>query len=108
MYRAVKENYVIYVILNHNFTNVELDELNAVLYYLNGTAVEYPPGVSTGGGVATFKFTIGIQQNQINQNVDEILSNGFYEKYLKDKQFNEYQGEYQNNSAAGVTSENKL
>lgn len=104
MYRAIKENYVIYVILNRSFTPTELSGLNAVLYTISDTSIK-PSNMNADASV--FKFTIGIHENEINQNVDEILSKGFYEKYLKDKLFNEYQGEYQNASAPGVTSENK-
>ena len=41
-----------------------------------------------------------------NQNVNEILKKSFY-NVIKDKKFSEYLGEYQDETAAGVSTENK-
>lgn len=98
MYRAVKENYVIYIKLKDYGTIFNGNDEKAVDKY-QATKDVYVDGVANPiikSGDIIIKVTIG---NGTNQQVNAKLKNGFYEK-IKDLKFNEYLGEYQNNSMA--------
>ncbi len=79
------------------------------MYTANGGTVPLESGATNPAGIQEgdklIKVTIGMPANSINQNVNEILHNGFYD-IIKDKTFNEYLGEYQNGTQA--SSENRL
>lgn len=98
MYRAIKENYVIYIKLKpENYNNIDgiVTVTNATKdVVINGTNV-----ITNGDKI--IKVTIGIDTNQY---VDKVLREGFYNR-IKDFNFNEYLGEYKNGSQ--VTIENK-
>lgn len=118
MYRALKENFVVYIKLNNLKNDLEMKnkvtDTGAVL-------IEYDPGNEkidlSSLGIEDddylIKVTIGSDQNGINQRINSILrgtDNGEGGLYyiIKNKTFNEYLGEYQNKSAEGVPSANKL
>lgn len=96
MYRAIKENYVIYIKLNnYNSIGSTVNTTTATKNVtINGNTI-----ISSGDTI--IKITIGVDTNQ---KVNEVLKNQFYDK-IKNFTFNEYLGEYQN--ASVVTSENK-
>lgn len=101
MYRAVKENYVIYLVAENCETinggtgdsAVDLTEAENALTIAGKQVITV--------GKKIIKITIG---NETNQDINTKLKNGFYED-IKNLSFYEYLGEYQNNS--DVTSENK-
>jgi hypothetical protein len=96
MYRAVKENYVIYIKLN------DYNSIGTTTVTTNATKDVVVNGeTKIHSGEKIIKVTIGAGTNQ---QVNSILKSGFYDK-IKDLTFNEYLGEYQNESDA--TSENK-
>lgn len=104
MYRAIKENYVIYIKLNDYGSIFEGDSKSAVDEYTASKDV-YIEGVASpiiSEGDTIIKVTIG---NGTNQEINEKLKAKFYTQ-IKDLQFNEYLGEYQNNS--NVNSEDKM
>lgn len=113
MYRAIKENYVIYIKLN-SFTEYESSGIvttdateDATVKYTNnsdGTLTEIPV-IKKGDKI--IKITIGSKREGINQNVNSILSNKKFYDYIKDKQFYEYLGEYQDEAEEGVSSEDR-
>ena len=102
MYRAIKENYVIYLVAADCDALKGLGE-NAV----DIMEAEHP--LTIGGktviteGQKIIQVTIG---NETNQDINAKLKNGFYNK-IKNFSFYEYLGEYQNASAPGVSTENK-
>lgn len=97
MYRAVKENYVIYIKLD------KPDELIGTTTVTTSATKDVVVNGETKiqSGEKIIKVTIGAGTNQ---QVNSILKSGFYDK-IKDLTFNEYLGEYQN--ASDATSENK-
>ena len=108
MYRSIKENYVIYIKFNnatdlvgeiHWDNNGKTEKINITKakydIYSDGTTQV----ISKGDDLV--KITIGAGDNQ---KVNSMLKNGLYEK-IKKMRFNEYLGEYQNNSEA--STENK-
>lgn len=108
MYRSIKENYVIYIKFNnatdlvgeiHWDNNGKTEKINITKakydIYSDGTTQV----ISQGDDLV--KITIGAGDNQ---KVNSMLKNGLYEK-IKKMRFNEYLGEYQNNSEA--STENK-
>lgn len=106
MYRAIKENYVIYIVAEDCETlagsgssAVDLTEAKTPL------TIETEAGTKNviTEGKKIIKVTIGIDTNQ---EINEKLAGGFYER-IKNLSFYEYLGEYQNSSSEGVSSENK-
>lgn len=96
MYRAIKENYVIYIKLN------DYSSIGTTTATSNATKDVVINGeTKIHSGEKIIKITIGTGNNQ---QVNSILKNGFYDG-IKNSRFNEYLGEYQDNSEA--TSENK-
>ena len=98
MTRAIKENYVVYIkLLNYSSVGTEVDTIDATVdITINGKKI-----ISVGDKI--IKVTNGYDTNQ---NVNEILKKSFYNA-IKDKKFSEYLGEYQDDTAAGVSTENK-
>ena len=107
MYRAIKENYVIYLKLNPpNWSS--LNKINTIIatqdINVKTNSNQIKTIINKGDRIA--KITIG---NNTNQNVNEILSSQLY-KYFQSKNnmmFDEYLGEYQDASEEGVATENK-
>lgn len=100
MYRAIKENYVIYIVAE------DCEELSGsgdsavdLMEAENSLTIGSKNVINVGKKI--IKITIG---NKTNQNINEKLKNGFFDK-IKNLSFYEYLGEYQNNSE--VTTENK-
>lgn len=105
MYRAIKENYVIYI-----KTSADVSSIGDVIKTMEATKnIPDDDSEKTGSIIAVgdklIKITIGTDEFT-NQNVNKILQSGLFEK-IRDKKFNEYVGEYQNATNEGVTSENK-
>lgn len=96
MYRSIKENYVVYVVLanqsdyisNANLRDSEVDTVEVTKdISINGTQI-----ITSGQKI--IKTTIG---HGTNQDINEKLQKGLY-TYLKEKNFYEYLGEYQNST----------
>lgn len=86
LYRALKENYVVYIKIKNNLNAVS----NIVLYE------------NLKDGYYTYKFKAG--NNPIEKNntaIDMLCINGLYNK-LKDCKFYEYLGEFKYNTATNV------
>ena len=113
MYRAIKENYVIYIKFKDSNT------INSVRNnrYIQTTTAKVTKTTAKGNtiinaGDTLIKITIG---SDTNQEVDMILkkydretnSGGNLFEIVKTKKFNEYLGEYQKETGDGVSSENK-
>lgn len=111
MYRAIKEDYVIYIKFGDDITrqigtNDYIKTMKATvkskIIGKNGQPIINKDDVIV-------KITIGADTNQ---NINEVLSKtpsggtSLFE-LMREKNFNEYLGEYQKASDAGVTSENK-
>lgn len=101
MYRATKENYIIYIVAEdceaiRGGTGDSAVDLTEAEFSLT---IAGKPVITVGQKM--IKITIG---SNTNQDINTKLKNGFYED-IKDLSFYEYLGEYQNNSE--VTSENK-
>lgn len=110
MYRAIKENYVIYIKLN-NFSDYESSGIVTINANEN-----FPIKIENDDGTKTalikkddkiIKITIGSTTTGINQDVNKILSNMNFYNYIKDKTFYEYIGEYQDDAEEGVSSEDR-
>ena len=100
MYRAIKENYVIYIVTaNCESIAGSGDTALDLMTDQYGLTIENKNVIPVGKKI--IKITIG---NETNQEINEKLKNGFYDK-IKNLSFYEYLGEYQNNTE--VTSENK-
>ncbi len=101
LYRAIKENYVVYI----KFTDPTNDIKNNK-YISKITATQTNSVTQINEGDLLIKVTIG---TDTNQDVDKVLKDGndggrLFEELRKYK-FKEYLGEYQDSS--DVTSENK-
>ena len=115
MYRAIKENYVIYIKLNaydddfiKNSGIVLTTAAKDVRAIINrdGTTVS---SVVINSGDCIIKITIGSKTAKINQNVNAILKDNdkkFF-NHIKGKNFYEYLGEYQDWAETGVSSEDR-
>lgn len=111
MYRALKENYVIYIVASENDYT---DWQSGIIDKIEKKDIEYDLKVETVEGTKTIKqpgknehiIKVTIGNEFSNTYINSKLSEGFYEK-IKDKNFYEYLGEYQNNSNSATTSENK-
>ena len=111
MYRAIKENYVIYIKFDSDITR----QIGTNDYISTMKATEDSKVMDKDGQSiikkedVIVKITIGADTNQ---NINEVLSKtpsggtSLFE-LMREKNFNEYLGEYQKASDAGVTSENK-
>ena len=102
MYRAIKEDYVIYIKTDvYNSIGTSSDIVKRIqatkeLKTSNGTTIISP-------GDILIKVTIG---SVANQNVNEVLKEELFNK-IRNLNFREYLGEYQNESDSGVASVNK-
>jgi len=106
MYRAIKENYVIYIKLSnpndYNITITGIDTITAtkdITKKINNTDTTY---ISRGDTL--MKITIGEDTNQDVNSILKAAGGNFYDT-LSDKNFYEFLGEYQDNN--NVTTENK-
>lgn len=106
MYRAIKENYVIYLKLNN------YDELDTK--YVTFCKAETTSAVKDKNGNPIIKqddqlirVTIGSSESGNNQYVNAMLSKGKLFEKIKNSSFAEYLGEYQSYSATDVSEENK-
>ena len=116
MYRAIKENYVIYIklkdyqddyIKNSGIVlTTATKDVSAIIRNSDGTTSS---SKVINNGDSIIKITIGSKTAKINQNVNAILKdNGkkFF-NYIKEKEFYEYLGEYQDWAETGVSSEDR-
>lgn len=99
LYRAIKEDYVIYMIFK-NTDWIDIYPYNIITENCDGV-------VTYVGGKLALKFTIGYKNDGINQDVNTMLRKDFY-NIIRNMKFKEYLGEYQEASEPGVTSENKM
>lgn len=116
MYRAIKENYVIYIKLNA----YDDDYIKNSGIVLTKATKDVEAIISNSDGTTSFhkviskndniiKITIGSKTEGINQNVNKILSdkgNAFF-YHIKEMKFYEYLGEYQDWAETGVSSEDR-
>lgn len=116
MYRAIKENYVIYIKLNAYdddfiknsgivLTKATKD-VSAIKRNSDGTTSS---STVIHNGDDIIKITIGSKTAKINQYVNAILKDNdkkFF-NYIKEKEFYEYLGEYQDWAETGVSSEDR-
>ena len=116
MYRAINENYVIYIKLNEYkdeyiknsgiVTKKATKDVKVIKYDSDGSKNET---TVINENDTLIKITIGSKLQGINQDVNDMLSkNGasFY-KHINDSKFYEYLGEYQDEAAAGVSSDDR-
>lgn len=108
MYRAIKENYVIYIKFKSDIkTQIDTDHIKTMVASVNSVVKNKDDQPIIKEEDKLIKITIG---SDTNQNINEVLKStegGKLFELIKDKNFNEYLGEYQKASAQGVTSENK-
>lgn len=108
MYRAIKENYVIYIKFKSDIeTQIGTDHIKTMVASVNSVVKNKDGQPIIKEEDKLIKITIG---SDTNQNINEVLKSkegGKLFGLIKDKNFNEYLGEYQKASAQGVTSENK-
>lgn len=106
MYRAIKEDYVIYIKFNSDIRDqIDTSHIKTMVASVDSVVKNKEPIIKAGDKL--IKITIG---SDTNQNINEVLKStegGKLFELIKDKNFNEYLGEYQKASAQGVTSENK-
>lgn len=116
MYRAIKENYVIYIKLK-DYQDDYIKNSGIVLTTATkdvSAIIRNSDGTTSSSKVinnddSIIKITIGSKTAKINQNVNAILKdNGkkFF-NYIKEKEFYEYLGEYQDWAGTGVSSEDR-
>ncbi len=105
MYRAIKEDFTMYIEFKDNdlLNNLET-ELKNTRYDVYGN--EIPPIELIRSKDNLNRLEIRISTNA-NYRSHSILANGFY-KRIKNLKFKEYLGEYQENADPGVSSENKM
>lgn len=116
MYRAIKENYVIYIkLLDYDDRKIEASGIVTIQATKDVQVVD-PNSEDSNSKIKVInkndkiiKITIGSKTAGINQNVNAILSkNGqYFFNRIKDKKFNEYLGEYQDWAERGVSSEDR-
>lgn len=116
MYRAIKENYVIYIKLNAYYDDYiknsgivltkATKDVSAIIRNSDGTTSSSTV-IKKGDDI--IKITIGSKTAEINQNVNAILkdNNKNFFNHIKDKKFYEYLGEYQDCAETGVSSEDR-
>lgn len=108
MYRAIKENYVIYIKFKSDIkTQIDTDHIKTMVASVDSVVKNKDGQPIIKKENELIKITIG---SDTNQNINEVLKStegGKLFGLIKDKNFNEYLGEYQKASAQGVTSENK-
>lgn len=103
MYRAIKENYVIYIKFEQDNPIYERKDIKIIKATVDSETKSSGNSIIK-EGEKLIKVTIG---SDSNQEVDKILrSSGLFEQ-IRGKNFNEYLGEYQKASNSGVSSENK-
>ena len=109
MYRAIKEDYVIYIKLKEDVFNDTAFANNPYIKIMQATTDSITtdssekPIIETGNKL--IKITIG---SDTNQNINQVLKSdggGKLFEIIRNMQFNEYLGEYQN--ASDVQSVNK-
>ena len=104
MYRAIKEDFTMYIEFKDNDI---LDSVQNTLAALTTDSAGNPISginlVRDDNYKSRLKVTIA---SDANFRSNSILANGLYEK-IKNLKFEEYIGEYQDNPSAGVNSENK-
>lgn len=104
MYRAIKENYVIYIKFNKQDDPIYERKDIKIIKATVASETKSSGNSIIKEGDKLIKVTIG---SDSNQEVDKILrSSGLFEQ-MRGKNFNEYLGEYQKASDSGVSSENK-
>lgn len=115
MYRALKENYVIYIVADDtkyntwglnttNINNVSDDKINLKNCDYELKVKNTKNEIKYINPNHIIKVTIGNEYS--NTDINKKLGKGFYQS-IKEDTFYEYLGEYQNNSNAATTSENK-
>ena len=108
MYRAIKEDYVIYIKFNSDIRDqIDTSHIKTMVASVDSVVKNKVGQPIIKAGDKLIKITIG---SDTNQNINEVLKStegGKLFELIKDKNFNEYLGEYQKASAQGVTSENK-
>ena len=108
MYRAIKEDYVIYIKFNSDIRDqIDTSHIKTIVASVDSVVKNKDGQPIIKAGDKLIKITIG---SDTNQNINEVLKStegGKLFELIKDKNFNEYLGEYQKASAQGVTSENK-
>ena len=108
MYRAIKEDYVIYIKFNSDIRDqIDTSHIKTMVASVDSVVKNKDGQPIIKAGDKLIKITIG---SDTNQNINEVLKStegGKLFELIKDKNFNEYLGEYQKASAQGVTSENK-
>ena len=108
MYRAIKEDYVIYIKFNSDIRDqIDTSHIKTMVASVDSVVKNKDGQPIIKAGDKLTKITIG---SDTNQNINEVLKStegGKLFELIKDKNFNEYLGEYQKASAQGVTSENK-
>ena len=116
LYRAIKENYVIYIKLAQSYGEDELKEYGIVMTTADKTITVTDPMNESErkniieNGDKLIKVTIGSKTAKINQDISNILSKDdakFYKEFIKGKKFYEYLGEYQDWAEPGVSSEDR-
>ena len=116
MYRAIKENYVIYIKLNaydddyiKNSGIVLTKATKDVSVIKRNSDGTTSSSTVIHNGDDIIKITIGSKTAKINQYVNAILKDNdkkFF-NYIKEKEFYEYLGEYQDSAETGVSSEDR-
>lgn len=122
MYRAIKENYVVYIKLNNIKLEKEAIDKDrgtgkwsekenekkvdniVVIQAKNSLNLKDEELIKPGDWLV--KVTIGREEEGINQRINSLLGEKGLFDYIKDKKFNEYLGEYQDGTK--VSTENKL
>jgi len=99
LYRAVKENYVVYIKFNHNISSfVGLEETIATKNF----EIENEDGSKNILNGIIYKFKAGnnpLEKN--NSAINKLLQNGLYNE-LEDCKFYEYLGEFKYDTATNV------
>lgn len=108
MYRSIKENYEIYIKLkNPN----EVNSITGLVFWEAKEGIDLgkinqdTSTIKINPGDKLIKITIGRKVDHVNEDVNNILSLGFYDK-IKTKKFCEYLGEFKN-PGKDVALENK-
>ena len=108
MYRAIKENYVIYIKFKDNstITNIKSNRyINTMEASLDSKVRDSSGNPIIKAGDTLIKVTIGLDTNQEVDKVLKTEDGGKLFQTMREKSFYEYLGEYQKNSE--VSTENK-
>ena len=103
--RSLKENYVVYIKLNDNIDLTGIDTLKAneeIKIRTDPNNINETTIINKGDTL--IKVTIG---NNTNQKIISKMKNGLYDK-IKNLEFYEFLGEYQNASDQATSSANKI